>query len=229
MSLSDILITPDVPECNQVRYDFMARWESDAVGRLQAAAVQLYRDPGYDKVTVANIAARAGLTRRTFFRYFADKREVLFFGTEKFQAFVVEGVLAAPEGTPALAAVAAGLAPIAQRSDNDPAIADYVRQRHVLIQTYAELREREHAKHASLASAIAGALRKRGVSQTPARLAAETAISAFTVGVEEWVDDPKRRKMGYHVREAMGTLGALVLEQVDAKRASGKSRQRASK
>jgi len=82
----------------------MGRWEDNAVGRLQEAAMELYREPGYDKVTVAEIAARAGLTRRTFFRYFSDKREVLFFGTAKLEAFVAEGVLAAPPGTPALAA-----------------------------------------------------------------------------------------------------------------------------
>ena len=190
----------------------MARWEPDAVGRLQAAAVELYRKPGYDKVTVAELAARAALTPRTFFRYFADKREVLFFGAEKLEALVEAGVLAAPRGSPALEAVAVALAPIARRSDEDPAIADYVRQRHALIRTYAELRERELAKHASLASATAAALRRRGVTEPAASLAAEAGIAAFTIGVALWVDDPRQRKMGFHVREAMRSLEAVVLK-----------------
>ena len=189
----------------------MARWEPDAVGRLQAAAVELYREPGYDKVTVAELAARASLTPRTFFRYFSDKREVLFFGAEKLETLVEEGVLAAPGGTSALEAVAAALAPIARRSDEDPVIADYVRQRHDLIRTYAELRERELAKHASLAAATAAALRRRGVSEPEASLAAEAGLAAFTVGFERWADDPRRRKMGHHVREAMRGLEAVVL------------------
>jgi AcrR family transcriptional regulator len=214
MALSVMVITHDVSQCNQLTCEFMARWETDAVGRLQEAALQLYREPGYDQVTVADIAARAGLTRRTFFRYFADKREVLFYGTEKVEALIAEGIRAAPEGTPALAVVAAALAPISQRSDDDPAIADQVRQRHVLIQTYADLRERELAKHASLASAIAAALRRRGVAEPTARLAAEAALTAFTVGFEQWANDPRRRKMRHHVREAMRALGALVLEQL---------------
>jgi AcrR family transcriptional regulator len=207
----------------------MARWEADAVGRLQAAAVQLYREPGYDQVTVADIAAHAGLTRRTFFRYFPDKREVLFFGTGMVEALIADGVLAAPEGTPPLAAVAAALAPISQRSDDDPAIADFVRQRHFLIQSYPELRERELAKHASLAASTAAALRKRGVTDPTARLAAEAAIAAFTVGFELWAGDPRRRKMGHHVREAMRALAALVLEQVSEERALAPARRSASK
>lgn len=176
--------------------------------------MELYREPGYDKVTVAEIAARAGLTRRTFFRYFSDKREVLFFGAEKLEAFVAEGVLAAAPGTPALAAVATALAAVARRSDEDSAFADFARRRHTLIRAYAELRERELGKLASLASAAAAALRGRGVGEPSASLAAEAGVAAFKVGFERWVDDPRRRKMGHHLREAMRGFGTLVLEQV---------------
>jgi AcrR family transcriptional regulator len=192
----------------------MGRWEDNAVGRLQEAAMELYREPGYDNVTVAEIAARAGLTRRTFFRYFSDKREVLFFGTEKLEAFVAEGVLAAAPGTSSLAAVATALAAVARRSDEDSAFADFARRRHALIRAYPELRERELGKLASLASAAAAALRRRGVADPTASLAAEAGVAAFKVGFEWWVDDPRRRKMGHHLREAMRGFGTLVLEQV---------------
>ena len=182
--------------------------------------MELYRKPGYDKVTVAEIAARAGLTRRTFFRYFPDKREVLFFGTEKLEGLVSEGVLAAAEGTPALEAVATALSPVARLSDEDPAHADFARQRHAVIQANDELRERELSKHASLASAIAAALRYRGVTAPAARLAAEAGLAAFTVGFEQWIDDPKRRSMGNHVREAMRGLGSVVVGSVVLKQAT---------
>jgi len=186
--------------------------------------MELYREPGYDKVTVAEIAARAGLTRRTFFRHFPDKREVLFFGADKLEAFVVDVVLSAPESTPALEAVAAALAAVARRSDAEPAFADFARDRHTLIRTYAELHERELGKHASLASAMAAALRRRGVTEPAASLAAEAGIAAFKVGFERWVDDPRRRKMGAHMREVMRGLGAVVLEQRTAARAASPSR-----
>jgi AcrR family transcriptional regulator len=192
----------------------VARWKPNAVGRLQEAAIELYREPGYDEVTVAEIAARAGLTPRTFFRHFPDKREVLFFGAEKHEAFIAEGVMAAPEQTHALEAVATALAAVAKISDEDPAHAAFVRQRHAVIQAYAELRERELSKYASLASAMAAALRRRGVAELAARLAAEVGLAAFKVGFERWFDDPKRRKMGDHLRDAMGGLGSVVLGPV---------------
>jgi hypothetical protein len=58
----------------------MTRWEPNARGRLEQAALALYGERGFENTTVAEIAARAGLTERTFFRHFADKREVLFAG-----------------------------------------------------------------------------------------------------------------------------------------------------
>lgn len=189
---------------------FMGRWEDNAVGRLQEAALELYRDPGYDKVTVAEIASRAGLTRRTFFRYFSDKREVLFFGAEKLEAFVAEAVRAAPAETPTFEVVAAAVAEVARQSEENPAFADFLRKRHVLIRTYAELGERELGKLASLASVMAAALRRRGVTELAASLAAEAGIAAFKVGFERWVDDSKRRKLGHHVREAMHGFGTLA-------------------
>ena len=240
MSLSDIVLSSDVTQCNQVACVLMARWKPDAVGRLQEAAMELYREPGYDKVTVAEIAARAGLTPRTFFRYFPDKREVLFFGTEKLEASVASGVMAAPGGTPAIEAVATALAPVARLSDEDPSHADFARQRHAVIQANVELRERERSKQASLASAMVAALRRRGVTESAARLAAEAGLAAFTVGFERWIDDPARRKMGTHVREAMRGLasvvrGSVVLDHattpqgtaaVEASRKKSKAKQR---
>src|SRR5580704_7074757 len=88
----------------------MARWEPDAAGRLVEAAMQLYRERGFDRTTVADIAARAGLTERTFFRYFADKREVLFSGAGRLQDFLVERVARAPASMSPIDAVARALA-----------------------------------------------------------------------------------------------------------------------
>lgn len=188
----------------------MARWEPNAVGRLQEAAMELFLEPGYDKVAVAELAARAGLSRRTFFRYFADKREVLFFGTSKIEALVSEGIVGAPDGMSALEAVALALAPIAKLSDDDASWAGYVRQRNTVIQANAELRERELSKHAALAVALSTALRSRGVTELAARLAAEAGLIAFKVGFERWIDDPERRPMARHIGDAMRGLGPVV-------------------
>src|SRR5262252_2704562 len=84
----------------------MARWEPNARGRLEQAAWELFRERGYDRTTVEEIAARAGLTERTFFRYYADKREVLFWGSQDLEKSIVDAIAAAPEGTAPLDAVA---------------------------------------------------------------------------------------------------------------------------
>jgi AcrR family transcriptional regulator len=85
MSVDDITIIPyngsDVNDCHEGG-EYMGRWEPDARGRLEQAALDLYQDRGFEQTTVTEIAERAGLTERTFFRYFADKREVVFGGQD---------------------------------------------------------------------------------------------------------------------------------------------------
>src|ERR1700733_12926965 len=87
----------------------MGRWQPDARGRLAEAALALFGERGFDQTTVAEIAERAGLTKRTFFRYFADKREVLFLGAQGLKELFLTAVAAAPESAAPLDAVAAAL------------------------------------------------------------------------------------------------------------------------
>src|SRR6202012_1395431 len=87
----------------------MARWKPDSRGRLEQAALALYAERGFANTTVAEIAARAGLTERTFFRYFADKREVLFGGAGALQELLVESVTAAPPDAAPLATIGLAL------------------------------------------------------------------------------------------------------------------------
>jgi AcrR family transcriptional regulator len=165
----------------------MGRWQPDARGRLEKAAMELYVERGFDETTVAEIAKRAGLTERTFFRHFADKREVLFAGAAMLQDLFVEAVVAAPPDLPpvdaAMVGVVAGGALIQER----PAFA---RQRYEIITSNAELQERELIKLASLSAALAGALRRRDVTDHAASLAAEVAIAVFKIAFEHWVRDP---------------------------------------
>src|SRR5215471_9484149 len=74
----------------------MARWEPDARGRLEKAAMELFQRRGYVQTTVEEIAAQAGLTERTFFRYFADKREVLFSGSKALEKSIIDHIVSAP-------------------------------------------------------------------------------------------------------------------------------------
>src|SRR3954454_8228478 len=156
----------------------MGRWEPGAQGRLREAAMDLYLEQGFTQTTVAEIARRAGLTPRTFFRHFADKREVLFAGSAILQARMVDAVDAAPPGTPAMATVGAALRAAADLLGGDRAFA---RHRQDLIVANRELHERELIKLPSLAAALADALRRRGVTEPQARLAAEAGIAVLRV------------------------------------------------
>ncbi len=145
----------------------VGRWKPDARGRLEQAALQLFTERGYDQTTTAEIAERAGLTERTFFRYFADKREVLFGGASALQEVFVSRVAAAPDGTGPIDAVAAGLDAVAEFLQEIP---ERARSRQAVIAANQELQERELIKLATLAAAAAAALRgtrRRGACCEP--------------------------------------------------------------
>lgn len=162
----------------------MSRWKPDAVGRLMAAAIALFDEQGYDATTVAEIAERAGLTKRTFFRYFADKREVLFSGSEHLEHLWLEAVAAAPADADPLTAATAGFDPVAEMFTERH---EYARIRARIIASNPELQERELIKLQTLAGAIKTALVDRGVSENAAILAAQAGVTVFHVAFARWV------------------------------------------
>src|SRR5271170_5071517 len=149
------------------RLESVTRWQPNARGRLAQAAMELYAERGFDQTTVAEIAQRAGLTERTFFRHFADKREVLFAGGDALQELLVSAVADAPDGLAPLDMAAAGIEAAAALIQERP---EFARARQAIIAASAELRERELIKLASLSAALAEALRERGVEDPTATL-----------------------------------------------------------
>jgi len=201
----------------------MGRWEPDASGRLAKAALELFQERGYLETTVADIAARAGLTERTFFRYFTDKREVLFSGSKVLEEAIVETVTGAPATAEPLPLVAAAVEAAAARLQELRDM-NAVRFRYALVTQHAELRERELIKMASLAAAITQALRARGVGEPAASLAAEAGIAIFKVGFERWLGEKKRQDFPGHVRAAFETLKGLTDAAPPGPPALGKKR-----
>ena len=184
----------------------MGRWEPDAAGRLRAAAMELYVDQGFEQTTVAEIAERAGVTARTFFRYFADKREVLFGGSEILEREMVAAVEASDDGAP-LDLVGAALAATAEVVGGDHA---WSKRRMGVINANPELRERELIKMARLADSLTVALRSRGIPESDARLAAEAGIAVFRTGFERWVGGPRSGDLAAVLRDSMAQLRALA-------------------
>ena len=185
----------------------MGRWQPDARARLQEAALALYGERGYEQTTVAEIAERAGLTKRTFFRYFADKREVLFWGSELLEQLMVAAIEAAPASASALGLIGAALDAAAVRFEE---YREFAGPRHRIIASSPELRERELIKAASLASGMAGALRARGFGDTAADLMAHMGVITMHVAFEQWVVDPTRTPFQQIARDALAQLRELA-------------------
>lgn len=231
MSVSDMDLACDVSPCNHVAVTYdgrepMTRWEPDARGRLVKAAMELFQERGYDRTTVEDIAARAGLTERTFFRYFADKHEVLFSGSKELEKLIVDRIEAAPEDESPFEAVASALeaagAWLQERRDLES-----VRARWALVTKHAEIHERELMKMAALATSAAKALRARGVAEPAASLAAEAGIAAFKIGFERWLSEKKPRDFPGQIRAAVDALKLVAAEKATRRRPVKKASKRA--
>lgn len=185
----------------------MSRWQSDARGRLEKAALQLFVERGFDQTTVADIARQAGLTERTFFRHFSDKREVLFGSTGALRDLLVRTLASAPASATPIDAVAAALEAAGSMFQGRR---EYSRQRQTVISANAELRERELIKLAAFASALADTLRQRGVREPAASLTAEAGIAVFKVAFERWLNDANQREFAYLIRESLDELKAVT-------------------
>ena len=165
----------------------MARREDDVRARLRGAALELFRDRGYDRTTAAEIAGRAGVTERTFFRHFPDKREVLFDGETTLRAALTAAVADAPAGLAPLDTLFRAFRAVQPALEaNRP----YAKPRYAVIASTPALRERELAKTDALADALAAALQVRGVADLRAVLAARTGMAAFVHATVSWLEDP---------------------------------------
>jgi AcrR family transcriptional regulator len=204
------MIARHVNDCHHYRHregEIMSRWEPDARGRLERAALELYNERGFDQTTVAEIAERAGLTERTFFRYFADKREVLFWGQDLLRELYVRTIEAAPESAAPIEAVAAALEAAAPVFHERRELA---RQRQAVVAANPGLQERELLKGAALAAAMAEALRRRGVPEPAASLTADVGVIAFKTAYARWISDPHEQDLSQLIRQALDQLKAVT-------------------
>jgi len=185
----------------------MSRWEPNARGRLEQAALELYTERGFDQTTVAEIAERAGLTERTFFRHFADKREVLFGGQAALIELVTTQISDAPDSASPIDMVRGALQAVGEMLADRR---EHARRRQAVIEANAGLQERELIKLASLAAAMAEGLQHRGVPKPAASLTAETAVAVFKVAFVRWLDDRKSSDLGRVIGDSLDELKALT-------------------
>jgi AcrR family transcriptional regulator len=188
----------------------MARWEPGAPQRLVVAAVDLFTEQGYDATTVAQIVERAGVTKSTFFRHFADKREVLVAGQEALSTLLAEGIAGAPVGAAPLEAVAAGL----ERASSimGPANRALGPRLQAAVAASTELQERDALKTVGMAAAMTDALLARDVPDPVAHLAGELGVLAFKRGYATWSESDRDDGTGLaeHALAALTDLRAAT-------------------
>jgi AcrR family transcriptional regulator len=192
----------------------MGRWKPDARARLEEAALELFAERGFAQSTAAEIAARAGLTERTFFRHFADKREVLFSGSGALRDRLLTALATAPPSLPAIDAVAVAVEAAVSLLQTRR---EHARRRQAVVVANPELQERERVKLATLASALAGGLRQRGVNDSTATLAAEMGIAVFRIAFERWINEPQALDLPRVARESFRELKLIARERSRAK------------
>lgn len=165
----------------------MGRWQPDARERLEQAALDLFLEQGFAETTVPQITARAGLTTRTFFRHFADKREVLFAGEELMPEQVARFLGEAPPSLGPMELITEGLAPAAAQIFAGRSL-DYLLRRRAAVDAEPALHERELRKFSLLSKALEQGFRNRGVDDLTAQLTAEIAVTTLRIAVTRWLN-----------------------------------------
>jgi AcrR family transcriptional regulator len=197
---------------------WMARWAPNARERLETAALDLFVENGYEETTVAQIADRAGLNRATFFRHFADKREVLFGGEDVLAGLFADGIRAAPPGATLAECLAAAL------SAADVAMTPRQRakagKRVQVVAANTEVQERGLLKHARIGKAVTDTLLERGEDELTARLGAEIVTLAFSVAFERWMKASDDEPFSLFAESALGDLQARAAELIPRRGAS---------
>ncbi|GAA3581005.1 TetR/AcrR family transcriptional regulator [Amycolatopsis ultiminotia] len=190
----------------------MARWDPGTEQRLTRAALDLFGAHGYDDVTITQIAERAGITRRSYFRYFPDKREVLFPRSEQLPPAMADMVLAVDEHADPLTAALHGVTEVGTLL---VAQAERAAERRAVISASAELRERDRTKGAAVAAAIEDALQQRGSPPDEAKLVAQIAAIVFENAFERWVDAAGQTGFAACVQSVAATIRTVVTRAPD--------------
>jgi AcrR family transcriptional regulator len=182
----------------------MSRWEPDARSRLASASLELFVERGYENTTVAEIAERAGLTKRTFFRHFADKREVLFGGQETLSRLFIDAIVGAPGTAAPLDAVGAALSAVAPMFGPDRL--SHVLGRQKIIAAHPDLQERELLKSSALTAAMIDGFRTRGMTELAAHVAAELGQIAFRTTFARWIDPANKLDFAEVAKQTLDEL-----------------------
>ncbi|UFS59686.1 TetR/AcrR family transcriptional regulator [Subtercola endophyticus] len=186
----------------------MSRWQPDARERLEKAALELFTEQGFGETTVPQITARAGLTTRTFFRHFADKREVLFANDVDVPALASRMIAEAPPSLTPLQIVEGGLEVVAAAQFAEGV--EYFERRKAVIESDPGLRERELRKMSALADALRAGFIARGVDELTATLSAQVTTMVFGTAIGRWLQTRGSQPLPDLLHDTLNQLRALL-------------------
>lgn len=204
----------------------MARWHPDAEGRLRQAAIELFTEYGYDAVTITQIAERAGLTRRSYFRYFPDKREVLFAGSERLAPAVTKVLETTDRRAAPLDRIVTTLVDVGEQMIKH---IGHAPDRRTIIASSNELTERERTKLAAVAQAITACFTGEGLDKAVAQLAGRIGVDLFQNAFDRYLDDSRSVvTWSSHLAHAVEDLSKLSGPEhtIPSGRAAGSTPQR---
>ena len=185
----------------------MPRWEHGSEERLKQAAMELFEEQGFEATSAVQIARRARVTTRTFFRYFADQEEILFADAEKLSAALVEQVRQAPDVGEPLRAVTGALAGFDWESLGPHEVQ---RRREAMIAANPQLLERDLIKQQQMADGFAQALHGRGVDPATAELAAAVGVQVFRLAYRQWLADGDTADLPTMTEAVLSRLATIV-------------------
>jgi AcrR family transcriptional regulator len=196
------------------------RWDPETEERLRTAAIELFLEYGYDNVTVTQITDRAGLTRRTFSRHFADKRDVLFAGSDQLPPLLAAAVEAASSELTPYEALIRGFIEVG--TELGQRVAAHAAERRTIISSSPELQERGRTKMAAVTASLATALRNRHVEPTTATLLASIGATLFQTAFDRWASDPTGPDLPAHIRNVAGEIINAIAHPRPSKRPQSK-------
>jgi len=185
----------------------MARWAPDTRERLRVAALELFEERGFGATTVPDIVERAGVTRRTFFRHFSDKREV-FFGDDEIPARATAMLAAAPADAAVFPVAWAGLRTLA--AERFEPRRDQMAASRRIIEAEPALRERDLQKQADLREAIRAGCAARGADPLTSRVVAGLTVDLLQIALERWLADEDRMPLTRHLDEVRRRMSDLL-------------------
>jgi len=188
----------------------MSRWEPDARERLELAAIELFTEHGFAETTVPQITARAGLTTRTFFRHFADKREVLFVREAGVPGLAARMIAEAPASLSPMEIVAGGLEQVAA-AQFAGGVDNFI-ARKAIIRSDAGLREREMLVMASLTEALRAGFVARGASELDAELTAHITVTTFGISIGRWLASDGQTDLPTLLHETLAAFRAIMTD-----------------